>query len=273
MHIHDSQNDEAPPITYVTRDYTLFTKHPLNVREDKAHQKFILASIKSINMLKYHAILVDAQFRVLDGWNRLIAAKEANYAIYYQIVYNECEKFIQCCQNQKGWDLENRINYYAGMGNRYYQELLWLAHEKTLRCIDVLYYALPGAETIRNIKKGTFKFDVIKARQKIDRVLSLYYKVCAIIRPTGKLSSVSLETSVFKRGIATFSRTNGFDEEFFIKKLECNLPMIYKCYTAIDVQGMFLDIYNSSQGPRGKKIEAKKQGWQTRIKEQPEWAC
>lgn len=67
-----------------TRDYSIFKKLPGN--REVSIESGLIDSMQSNGYLKQYPILVDSEMRIIDGQHRLIAAKELNLPVSYELV-------------------------------------------------------------------------------------------------------------------------------------------------------------------------------------------
>jgi hypothetical protein len=92
-----------------TTNYKQFKFFPSN-REIVPHK--VEESILKKNMLSTHPIIVDPEFRIIDGQNRFTVAQKHKLPIYYLMSDEISEEDIPQCQVQRTWDLKNYLKFY-----------------------------------------------------------------------------------------------------------------------------------------------------------------
>lgn len=91
----------------------------------KTSPKLLIESIQNKNLLESHPILCTPSDRdphllyVVDGQNRLEAAKALNLDIFYVIDENLSEEDIPTCQIQRTWDLGDWLRYHKATKTDY----------------------------------------------------------------------------------------------------------------------------------------------------------
>ena len=108
---------------YKTNDLSMFNPIKGNRPTNPMHVRKLSHSI-TVNGLLQNPIIVNEKMNVIDGQNRLKAAKEANSGIYYIIVKDYGLKEVQTLNlNQKNWNKKDFMNGYADMGIESYKKL------------------------------------------------------------------------------------------------------------------------------------------------------
>lgn len=147
--------DKAIGKIYVTSDYEKFKK--LEGNRDVKGTKKIIASINKVGYV-LSPILVNENFEVVDGQNRLEALKklelEVPYIIQEGIGLEECRNLNI---GQSNWNTKQFIESYAESGNDSYVRLLDLVNDfaKQLSIEGVLCFAVP--KLITNTGGGPYK--------------------------------------------------------------------------------------------------------------------
>lgn len=95
---------------YITTNYDKFIFLQEN-REVKGNT--VLNSINKKNLLMDNPILVSPNMEVLDGQNRLIAAKIKKVPVYYRIAQVTTREDISILQNQKAWVMKDYAHFYG----------------------------------------------------------------------------------------------------------------------------------------------------------------
>src|SRR5271170_2730885 len=97
-----------------TRNYSIFNILKGNRPLDRYHLKKLRNSIEKHNHLNLHPIIVNQRFEVIDGQHRLECARQLDIDIFYiKSDVIEDEHLIECNVNQKSFEVENYIDYFA----------------------------------------------------------------------------------------------------------------------------------------------------------------
>ena len=108
---------------YKTSDLSMFNPIKGNRPTNPSHVRKLAHSI-TVNGLLQNPIIVNEKMNVIDGQNRLKAAKEAKSGIYYIVVKDYGLKEVQTLNlNQKNWNKKDFMNGYADMGVESYKKL------------------------------------------------------------------------------------------------------------------------------------------------------
>ena len=70
-------------VIHKTKDYNIFKLRNSNRDISERHVKILIEAIKNDNNLHLHPIIVNADWEVIDGQHRLLAARKLNVEIYY----------------------------------------------------------------------------------------------------------------------------------------------------------------------------------------------
>lgn len=143
---------KTPKIYLATpKDYHKFSFFKEN--RSASHAKKVGESIEEIDLLRWSPILVDEEFRVIDGQGRFIAATTANRNFYY-IVYdgevNPIMVMMQLNSPTTPWNVNNYIHTMSEQGNKSYQEFKSCMDATKLQAGTILRAKYPS---IKNVKK------------------------------------------------------------------------------------------------------------------------
>ena len=112
---------------YETNNYDMF-KQMLGNRDIKGESK-IVESIKRVGLV-YSPIIVNENYEVIDGQNRLEALRQLELPVYFIIQEG---LGIEACRSlnigQTNWGTEDYIYSYADVGNKNYRRLASLMTE------------------------------------------------------------------------------------------------------------------------------------------------
>lgn len=99
---------------YKTRNYDLFRFFDSNRRITKNDP--LKKEILSCNKLKFHPIVVNPDFFVIDGQHRLSICKEEGLEVYFIIDNDSLESDINKVQSSKSWRNSDFLHYYMKRG-------------------------------------------------------------------------------------------------------------------------------------------------------------
>jgi len=228
-----------------TTDYAIFKKHPNNREEDPGNIKKITQSIKARNLLSFRPILVDSEMRVIDGQHRLTVAKLLGLEIYYQ-VQSECthEDIVLLNQHQKGWSIEDFIDYYVSLGNKNYLSFKTLS--QLTGCSYNALVRMMGYQksSYVNIKNGTFKYFDLKEVLAIQSSLEKAKEAIAVLSAIIIKDSSFIRTERFKAALCSFVKNEQIDFSTFLSKIRIKSDAIKPCTSLPAYMEMFLNIYN-----------------------------
>ena len=116
---------------YKTNDLSIFKEIDGNRVPNPQHIKRLTASILQNGML-CNPILVNEDFKVIDGQHRLLASKDAKSHIYFIILdgYN-LNQVHTLNLNQKNWSKKDFMDGYADMGIESYKKLQFFIEKNT----------------------------------------------------------------------------------------------------------------------------------------------
>src|SRR6266404_6893044 len=200
---------------YETTNYSQFYFFDTNrpIQPDK-----LISSIKNKNMLSTHPIIVTTinnKLYVVDGQNRLTAAKELKTPIYYVIDNSLKESDIYICQLQKNWSLENYLHYYRNKITDY--ELIALMIERSkLNIYLILKLCNRERSMYEKFRNGTFRItrDISNIETTLDYLLELQDTLIPII---GKDRFVKVNC---KEAILQLIERKNYSQKEFIRKIK-----------------------------------------------------
>ena len=161
---------------YETKNYGLFEYIDHNREIDKKHVSTLIESIKKFGLIV--PIIVSSDKYIIDGQHRLQALMQLQLPVVY-VVNNKINKdcIIDINNNQKGWNLMNRIKSHAIKGNVECQRLLDLIDERyedfSLSGITDAYNAFFGKSPSTLIRKGEYQTNEELGDQVLDNCLDL----------------------------------------------------------------------------------------------------
>jgi ParB-like nuclease domain len=151
--------------TQSTTEYSIFKFRDDN--RDKKHGQLdlhhidkIMESIKSKNLLHIRPIIVNSDMEVIDGQNRLEAAKRLNVPIFYQIHSDILGEDMIAMNIAKPWTPYDFLNYFCKNGYEEYIKLNDFLKTKRLTLKVILQVTLViGKQAAHDFKTGKYVFD------------------------------------------------------------------------------------------------------------------
>jgi hypothetical protein len=228
-----------------TKDYNIFNLLPGNRPVDRYHIKKLKSSIEKNNHLNLHPIIVNQNFEVIDGQHRLEAAKQLGVDVFYikSDVIND-EHLIECNVNQKSFEVENYIDYFAVKDKKdEYIKLKKMMASSGLKpkALLTLILGVVSSNLLEFLKTGKFKFP---SKENPDIIMQFYYDFCAYIKDK-RIKPFSMFTNHnFTRALRWMHKTNGFEQEIFFKKLDLRWFDLKPQRTSEEWYQLLLSIYN-----------------------------
>lgn len=168
----DNLKDKVVGVILQTTNYSQFTNFDKSNRsEANAHANDLLKKLSKDSHLALTPILVDSNFKVVDGQHRLWALSQlglpVNYIIYSKISINDAPTLNS---NQKRWSPMDYVEVFSNKGNMNYQCLLkeLNKYKKTspVNLIALTFSSnrskLSGGFINRKIKDESYQFDLSK---------------------------------------------------------------------------------------------------------------
>lgn len=157
-----------------TRDYSIFKR--LEGNRDVKCVKKIIESIKEIGYL-FSPIMVNEKMQIIDGQNRLEAAKALNLPVYYYIEKGiGIEEAISLNLGRTNWKPIDYVKSYAEQGKKPYQCIVKLMEDypffKLQEVVGILMNkVITSGWSVSSFTDGNFdvtKSDFEKAIKKLD---------------------------------------------------------------------------------------------------------
>lgn len=143
-----------------TTDYRMFRFIPGNRNVD--HVEKIEKSIRNIGLL-VSPIVVDKQYRILDGQNRFCACRNLRLPVYYVMQEGVGSDVIgQLNSSSKNWTGKDHIHYYAHGENEivdyvYFEQLMKAFPWATQRVLSYAINGNSGFGIVGKLKTGELK--------------------------------------------------------------------------------------------------------------------
>lgn len=228
-----------------TKDFSIFKILEGNRHIDRYHLKKLKKAIEEENQLNIHPIIVNKDFYVIDGQHRLQCAKELGYEIFYiQSDTVSDLHVIGCNVNQKSFEVENYIDYFAIKEKKQeYVQLKDMLKSTGLKpkALLTLILGVVSPSILEFLKTGKFKFP---QNQEPLELLNFYFDFTAYVKDK-RLKPFSMFTNhAFTRALRWLFKTNGFDDQLFFKKLDLKWFDLKPQRSAEDWYSLLIGIYN-----------------------------
>ena len=199
-----------------TKKYEMFKFRTDNRAElNQSHIRSIINSIKIRNMLEFRPILVNEDYEVIDGQNRLMAAKELGLDIYYTIQKDIEAKDMLLLNNSKAWGLADYHNFFLKNGYKEYQKLEDFIKKNGIGLrLGINLSIGRSAHERATFKDGTYKFE----NEYLSTELDLCERTISYIKKI-KGSSVYLNSIKFWNACLRLVRDPCFNEEKWFDNL------------------------------------------------------
>lgn len=229
-----------------TKNYAQF-KYLLGNRPiDRYHLRKLRESIENNNHLNLHPIIVNQDFEIIDGQHRFEVARDLGLDVYFiksDIIKDE--HLIDCNVNQKSFEVENFIEFFAiKEKNPEYIQLKAILKSSGLKPKALLTLVLGTANphVLGFIKTGKFKFPESQDHTQImDSYMDfLEYVKDKRIKPFGMFSNHN-----FARAFRWLFLTTGFNMQIFFNKFDNQWFKLRPQATSQDWYNLLLEIYNN----------------------------
>jgi len=228
-----------------TNDYNIFNILSGNRPIDKYHLKKLKQSIEKSNHLNLHPIIVNQNFEVIDGQHRLQAAKELACEIFYiksDVVAED--HLIDCNVNQKSFEVENYINYFAVKEKKVeYIQLKDMLKSSGLKpkALLTLILGVVSSNILEFLKTGKFKFP---QNHDSENVMCFFFDFVSYTKDKRIKPHSMFTNHNFTRALRWLLKTTGFDSALFFKKLDLRWFDLKPQRTSEDWYSLLISIYN-----------------------------
>jgi hypothetical protein len=224
-----------------TKDYDQFKFRPDNREKiDLPHVERLAESIKSRNLLEFRPILVNQKMEIIDGQNRLLAAKKLQVDIYYQIEASLDAKDILLMNVVKKWTMGDYLNFHIHQGNQNYIKLKKFIKRHNIN-IKIAFNICSGAAktAFNDFKKGGFLF----SENELEADLSVCWETIDYIKKMNGFSSYTASAKFWQAFFRLLKH-----KDFNIDKWRANMKSMVSEFSPRarlkDYIRMFQGIYN-----------------------------
>lgn len=226
-----------------TTNYDMFKLLECNRDLKEPHIRKLVMSIQMNNLLHMRPIMVNQKMEVVDGQNRLEAARRLQVPIYYMIDKSLSNSdLINLNNTSLPWDNLDYFKHYYTQGYPEYVKIQDLANKLNINVHEIIYELIRLKNQGPEFKTGKFKMP------DLETMYNLYgktYKVIDHIKtqvPVEKRGYINNRT--FKRALLLFLQREDVDFELFLNKLNLNLGKMRRASTLSEYQELFIHIYN-----------------------------
>lgn len=214
---------------------------PLN----RSHLKKLKGSIEKSNHLNLHPIIVNQNYEVIDGQHRLECARQLGYEIFYiKSDTIQDEHLIECNVNQKSFEVENYIDFFAVKEKK--EEYIQLrdmlkSSELKPKALLTLILGTVSSNILEFLKTGKFRFPT---KDDPLEVLNFFFDFSAYVKDK-RIKPFSMFTNHnFTRALRWIFKTKGFESELFFKKLDLRWFDLKPQRTSEDWYTLLISVYN-----------------------------
>jgi hypothetical protein len=228
-----------------TKDYTKFKFLTGNRPLDRFHIKKLKQSIEKNNRLNLHPIIVNQNFEIIDGQHRYEAARQLDLEIFFikSDTIND-EHLIECNVNQKSFEVENYIDFFAVKEKKpEYIQLKDMLKSSGLKpkALMTLLLGVVSASLLEFLKTGKFKFPM---NEEPLEVLNFFFDFSAYVKDKRIKPFSMFSNHNFTRALRWLFKTAGFQSDIFFKKLDLRWFDLKPQRTSEDWYTLLISIYN-----------------------------
>jgi hypothetical protein len=189
------------------------------------------------NLTKVQPIVVNENLEVIDGQNRLIAAKELHEPVYYRVVPGltiHDARSMNILHNK--WEVLDYAKSYAVSGNQHYQVYLQIREEYGFSHKVLLLYLSGNANhgpIYKQFREGDFQvYDIAQSRNLLDKLSEVWQ-----LLPFRNYGMAEALLRAFK--------AEGYDQKRMIQRLIVNVDKLRPFVAAKDNIRQLEDLYNT----------------------------
>lgn len=228
-----------------TKDYGIFKYLKGNRPLNRNHVKKLKSSIENNNLLNLHPIIINEKFEIIDGQHRLECAKQLGYEIYFiQSDKVHDEHLIDCNVNQKSFEVENFVGYFATKdGNTEYIRLKTFMNRTNLKPKSILCLIIGNVsnDLLLFLKTGKFK---LPTDGDADKLIDFYCDFIVYIQDKRIRPLSMFSNHYFAKALRWIYKTDGFEMTIFFKKLDLRWFDLKPQLNAEGWYKLLINIYN-----------------------------
>ena len=233
----------------IAKDLSIFKEHPFNKRKCRDFEiQRLVDSMKKNGFLEDRAILVNKNMQVMDGNQRLAAAKILGIPVYFTVFQgseDEEKNIIISIQNSKNWEIQNFIEWGVADGNPGSLEIDELLKKYNLDYrMFCAILGLNPTDVSKKIRDFSYRFNKYEYDTRLQYRLDIIKEFQDLIRES-ELKLPEFATSLaFKKGVVRMISSIGFDRDEFMKRMAKKISRIQHRHSIYEYVELFTDIYN-----------------------------
>ncbi len=228
-------------MTLSTTDYDMFIFREDNrLKIEKSHVQRLVKSISARNLLELRPINVNEKMEIIDGQNRLLAAKELGVPIYYKIEKSLEAQDIILLNNAAVWKPQDYLNFYCSHEYPEYLNLKKFMDENGLSLRVAMNICCGDARNVKTkFKEGGLKFDL----QNIKEFTDICWETIEYIKRMNGTSQY-LSSSRFWKALLKIVRHESFDSKHWFVNVQKMVHHFTIKARAEDYLHMMQHVYN-----------------------------
>lgn len=210
-----------------------------------------MKSIIQKNLLKYRPILVDSEFRVIDGQHRLEAAKRLDLPIFYEMQESlKVEDMRLLNQAMRIWKRADYLKHFVAEKYPEYIKLqkfldkTGLSIENALVSLGINTHLREKKRSDNPFQEGKFVFPSMEVEVEALHIIKRTEDIKSFLEPKLVGSRLYLRGPLFRRAIFIFLSAKCVEFDVFMRKLEYKLDLMRPCARLEQYLQIFQDIYN-----------------------------
>ncbi len=225
-----------------TKNYEMFKFRSDNRAViSEAHVNKIAESIRERNLLEFRPICVNGDMEIIDGQNRLLAAKKLGVEIYYEVVKSLTGADMLHLNINKQWGTLDFLNYYVKNGYEHYQKFDKFMRDNNLNMkVAITIQCGKSHDALHKFKIGKFEFVDDGASTEI---LDNCWQTTGYIKKVHG-SSAYLLSAKFWTALISVMKHPDFNMRKWMDNLERFSMKIAPKTTLKNYIDMILDVYN-----------------------------
>lgn len=239
---------KGEPMVLSTQKYEMFKKHVNNREISKDNLKSLIRSIEAQNMLKYAPIIVDKNYRIIDGQHRFEAAKALKLEIFYQIKEDsDNEDILLLNTTMRKWRSEDFLNFYINNNNEEYIKMFLLQKElgiKASRLISLLMGCNRGGDEYKKFRAGTYKCPNDEKIKRLKQIIEIIKNLKKLAMQKMMSYKAHIMSTRFEVALYEFLANDEIDLMTFCKKFELKIDILRPCTTRFHYHEIFKNMYN-----------------------------
>lgn len=224
-----------------TKDYDMFVFRVDNRDHiSELHVQKIVESIKVKNMLEMRPVIVNKKMEVIDGQHRILAAKQLDLPIYYEIDNDADGEEVIAYNISKAWTTKDYLNYYAKHNYPEYIKLAKFCKEQNLNLQSAMAIACKkSSKSLNDFRTGKFVFNEEFIEESFDLCNQTIDRIKRLLG-----MSMFTKSSRFWKALVRVTNHEDFNEDKWFKNVDKFIERFTPKATIKDYIKLFVDIHN-----------------------------